>query len=409
MSLTTEGKPRIESLDVLRGFAILGILIVNAPYFASMWQAAMIPNAVDHLAVNEQTLWSWLVMHTFFEFKCITLFSMLFGVSIYLVGGERSDKEKGAQLRRRLSWMIVFGLIHGALIWYGDILLVYALTGWLVMLARSWRPLTLFIVGLIFSLSLTGLVALMMMAMEHAPAEAMQAQADAFNVTPEEFAALAQRITGGPVSTIQTNFGLWVDFFFQSLFIIPRTAGMMMIGLALFKWGFLSGKSPTWLYVVLLVVGAGSFAVTWLEGVREFQSGFAQHAVQGEGMLVLSIASPFGTLFYVSLLILLLKSGVFGLVMNVLAATGRMAFTNYIMQSLMMTTIFWHLGHFGEVSRPELWLVVGGVWVAQLIWSPLWLSVFAMGPLEWMWRCLTYKRWVPITKSKGSAAPAAAQ
>ena len=408
MSLTTEGKPRIESLDVLRGFAILGILIVNAPYFASVWQAAMVPNAVEHLTVGDETLWSWLVMHTFFEFKCITLFSMLFGISIYLVGGERSDKTKGAQLRRRLSWMIVFGLIHGALIWYGDILLVYALTGWLVLLARSWKPLTLFIVGVIFSLSLTGLIGLMMWAMPHAPAEATQAQAEAFAVTPEEFAAMAQSITGGLLSTVQTNFKLWADFFPQSLFILPRTAGMMMIGLALFKWGFMSGKSPTWLYVLLLLVGAGSFAVTWFEGLREFQSGFDRRQVQGEGMLVLSLASPFGTLFYISLLILLLRSGVVGFLVSMLAATGRMAFTNYITQSLIMTMIFWHLGNFGEVSRPDLWLVVGGVWLAQLIWSPLWLSVFAMGPLEWVWRCLTYKRWVPITKSKGNAAPAAA-
>jgi uncharacterized protein len=101
-----------------------------------------------------------------------------------------------------------------------------------------------------------------------------------------------------------------------------------------------------------------------------------------------------------------LKSGIVGFLLNILAATGRMAFTNYISQSLIMTTIFWHLGHFGEISRPELWLVVGGVWLAQLIWSPLWLSVFAMGPLEWLWRCLTYKRWVPITKSKAAAAAA---
>jgi uncharacterized protein len=406
MSLTTEGKPRIESLDLLRGFAILGILIVNAPYFASVWQAAILPNSVPHMAVDESSLWSWLVMFTFFEFKCITLFSMLFGVSIYLVGGERSDKEKGKQLRRRLGWMVLFGLIHGAVIWYGDILLVYALTGFLVLLARSWRPTTLLIVGLILALSLSGLIGLMMMAGGNMPPEIAAKQAAAFAVTPEEFAALKARITGGLVSTVTTNFEWWATFFTQSLFIIPRTAGVMMIGLALFKWGFLAARSPVWVYVLFLVLGAASFAVTWMEGLRLFESGFDRHLVQGEGMFVLSLASPFGTLFYVSLLILLLKSGIVGFLLNVLAATGRMAFTNYISQSLIMTTIFWHLGHFGEISRPELWLVVGGVWLAQLIWSPLWLSVFAMGPLEWLWRCLTYKRWVPITKSKAAAAAA---
>lgn len=404
MSLTTEGKPRIESLDVLRGFAILGILIVNAPYFASVWQAAMLPNAVPHMAVDESTLWSWLVMNVFFEFKCITLFSMLFGISIYLVGGERSDKEKGKQLRRRLSWMVVFGLIHGALIWFGDILLVYALTGFLVMLARSWRPLTLMIVGTVLALTMSGLLALVMWASQHAPPEAMAQQNAMMAVTAESFARAKAQITGGFVSTITQNFQWWTAFFPQSLFILPRTAGVMMIGLALFKWGFISGKSPVWVYVLFLVLGAASFAGTWIEGRHAFEAGFTMSAMQGEGMFILSLLSPFGTLFYISLLILLLKSGVVGFLMNILAATGRMAFTNYIAQSLIMTTIFWHLGHFGEVSRPELWLVVGGVWLAQVIWSPLWLSVFAMGPLEWMWRCLTYKRWVPITKSKAAAA-----
>lgn len=406
MSLTTEGKPRIESLDVLRGFAILGILIVNAPFFAASWHSAFAPNAFP-LAVDESSLWSWLAMHTFFEFKCITLFSMLFGISVYLVGGERSDREKGAQLRRRLSWMILFGLIHGALIWYGDILFNYALCGFLFLFCRSWRPGTLMFWGMFWTLFSTGLIALTMFAMQHAPPEAIAKQAAMMSLSAEQFAAFKERITGDLATSVALNFEWWVTFLLQALlFITPRTIGIMMIGLALFKWGFMSGRSPAWLYVLLLVVGAGTFAVAWLQGVREFEAGFPMAMVQGEGMVVLSLLSPFGTLFYVSLLILLLKSGVVGFLMSLLAATGRMAFTNYIAQSLIMTTIFWRLGYFGEVSRPDLWLVVGGVWLTQLIWSPLWLSVFAMGPLEWLWRCLTYKRWVPITKRKAAAAAA---
>jgi uncharacterized protein len=407
MSLTTEGKPRIESLDVLRGFAILGILIVNAPFFAGTWHSAMMPNAIP-LAVDENTLWSWLVMHTFFEFKCITLFSMLFGVSLYLVGGERSDKEKGAQLRRRLSWMLVFGLIHGLLIWYGDILLNYAIAGFLVLLARSWKPLTLMIWGVFWTLLSSGLIALMMWAMQYAPPEAMEQQAAMMSLSPEQFEQFKAAITGGPLSTLQQNAEWWSTFFLQALiFITPRTVGIMMIGLALFKWGFMSGRSPIWLYLLFLVLGLLSFGVVWVQGVREFEAGFPIAMVQGEGSLLLSLLSPFGTLFYISLFILLMKANVIGFFLNMLAATGRMAFTNYIAQSLIMTTIFWRLGYFGEVSRPDLWLVVGGVWLAQLIWSPLWLSAFAMGPLEWVWRCLTYKRWVPITKRAQGAIEAA--
>ncbi len=132
MSLAPVGESeRIRSLDVMRGFAVLGILTVNAPFFAAPWQTAVNP-LLPPLDVTPQTLWSWFVVHVFFEYKCITLFSMLFGASIYLVGGERSDKARGALLHRRLSWLLVFGLIHGTLIWYGDILVTYALTGFLV-------------------------------------------------------------------------------------------------------------------------------------------------------------------------------------------------------------------------------------------------------------------------------------
>ena len=79
-----------------------------------------------------------------------------------------------------------------------------------------------------------------------------------------------------------------------------------------------------------------------------------------------------------------------------------MAFTNYLTQTLIMTTIFYGgrgLGWYGHIGWPEMWMVIGGVWAVQLIWSPLWLSVFQMGPLEWGWRCLTYRRWVPIRKT----------
>ncbi|MDP1777992.1 MAG: DUF418 domain-containing protein, partial [Brevundimonas sp.] len=90
------------------------------------------------------------------------------------------------------------------------------------------------------------------------------------------------------------------------------------------------------------------------------------------------------------------------LILTPLACAGRMAFTNYLSQTLIMTTIFYGgrgLGWYGQIGWPEMWMIIGGVWAAQLIWSPLWLSVFQMGPLEWGWRCLTYKRMVPLRKA----------
>ena len=140
-------RDRIPSLDVIRGFAVLGILAVNAAYFAAPWQTGINP-ALAPLTVTDDTLNAWLAMHVFFEAKCITLFSMLFGVSIYLVGGERDEESgRGEVLVRRLLWLLAFGLVHATLIWNGDILVTYALAGLLVGLARSWSPIRLMITG----------------------------------------------------------------------------------------------------------------------------------------------------------------------------------------------------------------------------------------------------------------------
>jgi uncharacterized protein len=113
-----------------------------------------------------------------------------------------------------------------------------------------------------------------------------------------------------------------------------------------------------------------------------------------------SFLAPFISLGYASLLILLVRFGL-KLILTPLACAGRMAFTNYLSQTLIMTTIFYGgrgLGWYGQIGWPEMWMIIGGIWAAQLIWSPLWLSVFQMGPLEWGWRCLTYKRMVPLLK-----------
>lgn len=325
---------------------------------------------------------------------------MLFGVSLFLVGGERSDKERGKVLRSRLFWLMIFGLIHGALIWYGDILLNYAVTGFLVLFARSWKPRALMIVGVILAALSSGMVAAGMMAMQYAPDEIMQKQMAIMVLTPEEYEAVRAAINGDLVSVFRQNLDWWLTLTSQSLvFLLPRTAGIMMIGLALFKWGFFSGRSPNWLYVLFLVLGAGAFAWTWVQGQQEAAAGFPIETMTGEGTLLLSVLSPFGSLFYVSLFILILKSGALGFLMRALAATGRMAFTNYLTQSLMMTTLFWGgrgLGWFGEVDRPDLWAIVGAIWLLQLIWSPLWLSIFKMGPFEWVWRSLTFGRPVPL-------------
>lgn len=396
-------RERIQSLDVMRGFAVLGILAVNAMYFAAPWQAALNPG-LEPWAVNDENLWAWFVMHVFFEFKCITLFSILFGASIYLVGGERSDAERGVVLRRRLLWLLLFGLIHGVLIWSGDVLLTYALTGLLVMLARSWRARTLLIVGVVLLVVSLGLMGLFGLFIDYIPAGKLaEIEAQIWRLPDEEVARIIAAYQGGIASATLENINAWTQFLASGLpVMLVRTAGVMMIGMALFKWGFLSARAPVWVYLLFLALGACAFAAIGAQALIDYRGGFDFVHMQSVGILPNAWLAIFGSLFYASLFALLVKLGALKPLTGVLSAVGRMAFTNYITQSLIMTTLFWGgrgFGLFGEFSREQLWGVVAAIWTLQLIWSPLWLTRFEMGPLEWMWRRLSYGRAVPFVRS----------
>ena len=393
---------RIKSLDVVRGFALLGILAVNAAFFAAPFQAAQNP-LLEPLAVTPDTLWSWFVMHVFFEFKMITLFTMLFGASIYLVGGERSDKDRGQVLRRRLLWMVLFGVLHGALIWYGDILLVYALTGLLVLFARSLRPATLFIFGGILFVLGVGVFAGLGAMMQYAPAETLTEMRNQMWAPPvEEIERQIAAYQAGVVSATRENLDSWLAFLGYIPFFMVRTAGLMMIGMALFKIGFFSGRSSYAVYMITALIGAAALAVVGYQAWINWQLEFDFIHMMGAGTFANSALSVFISLLYASVLIILVKANALNFLTAPLAAAGQMAFTNYIAQSLIMTTIFYGgrgFGLWGEVDRPTLWAIVLAVWALELIWSPLWLSRFKMGPLEWVWRRLSYARPVGIAKT----------
>ena len=154
--MTPQGD-RIASLDVLRGLGILGILAVNAAVFSQPFALQFDPVLLGPLDPESATLWG--LVHVAFERKFVTLFSMLFGASILLVGGEPGDAARTQVLYRRLGWLAVFGLIHGALIWYGDILLCYAVTGFVAVLFRGWSARRLLITGTLVTLAAAGLEA----------------------------------------------------------------------------------------------------------------------------------------------------------------------------------------------------------------------------------------------------------
>lgn len=396
---------RLFSLDVVRGFAVLGILAVNAMTFAFPYTVAMNPTLQPGGLEGDGVL-AWQVMSAFFQDKMRTLFSMLFGVSIFLIGGERSDRARGRLLRRRLFWLALFGLLHGLAFWYGDILLLYAWTGLFVLLARSWSARRLLIVGVLLNLLCSALYVGLFASLQFAPAEAIQSamEGSGWTSTAAEVQAAIDRFgAADPLAVTLAAAETWVSVVpIMLILFLPATAALMLIGMGLFKSGWLSGRAPVWVYGLFLVLGAGALWLIWREAAATAAGGFEFLDVMTRAAN--SFLAPLVSLGYAAALILLARLGLRRLLWP-LAAAGRMAFTNYLTQTLIMTTLFYGgrgLGLYGTIGWPEMWGVIAAVWALQLVWSPLWLSRFQMGPMEWVWRRLTYGRAVPIRRAAGT-------
>jgi uncharacterized protein len=387
-------RQRIELIDALRGLGVLGILTVNASLMAATFTQAFVP-PLWPFPNTGLSLGIWTFVQIFCDSKFITLFSMLFGVSMYLVGGEPGTG-RTINLWRRFGWLAVFGLIHGMLIWYGDVLLDYAVCGLVVMALRGWSGRKLLMTGIIaFAAGVA--------AMQGASAF-IDAHPDIYAAITPGHAAKVPEFQGSFAQSLWANIATWAHYrAYIAIFTIPYAAPLMLIGLGLFKTGFLTGMARKWVYAA--AIGAAALALGiygWL--VEAYvASGFGD-AYGDKIELGINLSSPFISLGYASVLILASQTRLLGWIAKLLAPLGRMAFTNYIAQSVMMTIVFYGgrgLNLFDRLDRPQIALVVLAVWSIELVWSHLWLRRFDAGPLEWGWRCLTYNRIGPIRR--GSA------
>lgn len=397
--MMTPGGGRIDSLDAARGLAILGILAVNVISYAMPMAVYPSPN-LSPFPLEGASALGWATMHVGFERKFIALFSMLFGVSIFLVGGEHGDAMRSRLLSRRLGWLSLIGLIHGLAFWYGDVLLLYAVCGFIAMRIRSWSGRTLLIVGASVWFGLGLAYAGAMAALAYAPPDVLaEVRTSMAMGGAEGVRATIAAYREGTLAGTWQNFQAWAVLQPNSLIGFgPSTIGLMLAGLGLFKLGFWTGRWPVWAYLALVVVAgvllAGAAAHARAMLAQDFP--FPQYMSRP----VNDLFAPVIALGYVSALILLIRFGA-GALLTPLKAAGRMAFTNYLTQTLIMTTIFYvgrGLGWFGLLDWPALWALVAAVWALQLIWSPLWLARFQYGPFEWLWRSLTQGRRVPIRR-----------
>ncbi len=395
-------RARIDSLDILRGFALMGILVVNIQSFSMPSTAYLIPNSYGSLEGLHGFL--WLVGYLLFDLKFMAMFSMLFGAGIVLMSQHRDIAEKpvlGVHFRR-MFLLLVFGLVHAYLIWYGDILVPYAICGCFVVWVRKWSSKRLFIVGAI--VVVFGCVShiLIGLSAQYFP-DAVESIRDDFMLSMEDHQVEIDAYRGAWSEHFLIRFFevLSMHFFVFPLMFFLRLCGLMCLGIALFKSGVLDASRSTAFYVRMAMMGAAiGIPLVGLGAFMNEQHDFDPAFVLGYGALANYFGSVFVALMWVALVMLVCRSKRFSKVHHVLSSYGRMAFTNYIGQTVIATWIFYGygLGWFGSVSRVEQLGVVLVIWTVQLTLSPLWLRYFRFGPLEWVWRTGTYMKFQPIRR-----------
>lgn len=386
---------RILSLDILRGFAVLGILIMNIQSYSMIGAAYLNPTAYGDLTgVNR---WVWILSHVFADMKFMGLFSLLFGAGIVLFT-QRAEAKGHDPMRlhyRRTFWLLVFGLLHAYLLWYGDILVSYALCALGVYFFRKHSPKTLLIIGLILVSIGSLLYILFGLSLPFWPDQAIKGNLAYWRPGEAEAAAelaayrgswLAQMAYRAPAALIFQTF----------IFLIHtswRAGGLMLIGMALYKWRILSARRSHEFYRNLILIGFGlGLPIISVGLLRHFQADWGFKYSMYHGSQFNYWGSLFISMGYVGLLMLLCQHELLDKLKHALAAAGRMAFTNYILQSFICTLLFYGhgFGLYGQIDRWGQILIVMGIWIVQLVLSPLWLKYFRFGPLEWAWRTLTY-------------------
>ncbi|HET6524204.1 DUF418 domain-containing protein [Sphingopyxis sp.] len=405
---------RYESLDAIRGVAVMGILAMNIVAFALPFPAYANPAAGG--PPDSADVATWFFNFVLVDSKMRGLFSMLFGASTLLVVDSAASAGRSAASAHysRMVWLAIFGLLHFYLIWFGDILFLYAMCGLLLFLFRDLSVKALLLWSIPFFLIGIALPGSFWASLAMAQAGALppevaasmkealtQMSADMGPSTPAYAKEMALHL-GSYASIVTHRTGeMGSDpLFFLGMFAW-ETIGLMLIGMALFKSRMLTGEWEAaryrkWALICFLV------AAPPLAGLALYQMNTGYDAVAIFGSTI-ALSIPFDTLMTVgwaALIMLLIQTRASAAVRARLAATGRMAFTNYLVTSIVMTTIFYGygLGLFGSVGRLPLYLFCFGMWAAMLLWSKPWLERYHYGPLEWLWRSLSRWRIQPMKK-----------
>lgn len=437
MAVTEKQQPvaaaeRLQTLDIIRGVALCGILLMNIPGFGIAWSAFDEARRGPH---NTADFYTDAVISVFFEGTMRGLFSMLFGAGMVLFTLNKKDEPGGGTVAelyyRRLLWLTAFGVVNAYLfLWIGDILFFYGLCGMLLYPFRKTAGKWL----LLLALALIG-IGMIKNQLSHNDVRekrkdylgAIASEKEGKKLTPEQEAARAEWPNyerRGPepafeqrhIQKMRSDYGTVFSHY------LPWNAGsemwgtyhwavwdctaMMLIGMALFGMGFFSNKLSSSTYLMGLLVGYGiGIPVGYIMydkgvlGSLNFGAYVDRFTVSHQ--MLYDVKRVFLCLGHASLIMLAFRSRLIPGLMKGLSNVGQMAFTNYLMQSIICTLFFYGygLGYYNKLKIHQLYYVVGAVWVFQIIFSAIWLRYFRFGPFEWAWRSLTYWKKQPMLKS----------
>jgi uncharacterized protein len=399
----TQSSNRIISLDVLRGFALLGILIMNMISFAMVDAHYFNPLAEGPLSGPDE--WAFVFSQLFANQKFMSLFSILFGAGVVLMT-ERMEKKGQSPARRhyfRNFWLLLIGLMHAYLIWYGDILVPYALCSIWVFLFRKKSPRTLLIWAFVFFSISLGLSLFFGWSMPFWPADQVAKLCSFWAPSADAIAAETAAMQGGWLAQMphRVTGALTIETFVFFTGAAWHITGLMLIGMALFKAKVLTAELSQRFYRRLTVGGLGLGLIIGVWGLtQQYAHDWACEYSFFLGSQYNFVGSLPMALGYIGVIMLSVKGRFASILQQWLAPVGRMALTNYLMQSILATLIFYGhgLGLFGTVGRAEQWFFILGIWLLQILYSRWWLARFRFGPFEWLWRSLTYWRIQPLVR-----------
>ena len=420
---------RIHALDIMRGIVLFGILLMNINGFGL---AGAYGDPTVSGGATGWNLTTWITTNMFFEGTMRALFSLLFGVGMFILLSRLEKKGagiKGADIYfRRLIWLLIFGLIHGyLLLWTGEILYDYALMGFIVYSFRNFVPknllilaVILFFCGAIWNYADYKRDVEFMNNVELVQSYKSENKELTKELKEADFKWQEMQYKRSPEGIAEYNENMHKGYLDIVSFLAPENRhsdenwpyrydlwdilSMMLIGISLFKMNVLSAEKSYFFYGLMALIGYGiGLTTNYFEVSYIMENNFSLLSYSKTN-ITYDLGRVGVAIGHVALIMILCKLPLLKWLKFGLSAVGKMALTNYVMHSVICMIVFTGVGFsmFGKLERHELLYVVFSIWVFQLILSPIWLKYFHFGPLEWIWRNLSYGKIYKIRKSESS-------